>query len=74
MKPDYSKLVPVRFVRSHSPYGIDEVAGFQPDVAEKLISNGIAVAYVAEKVPSKREKLGENKEMAAEESKGYVTK
>lgn len=36
-------MVPVRFIRPRLPYGVDEVAGFSPVEARRLVERGLAV-------------------------------
>lgn len=64
------KLVPVRFVKHWRGYNEDEVAGFRPDVAEKLVE-----AKMAKKV-SPQDVAAHNKkhEDAAKEAAAKVTK
>ncbi len=40
-----TKLVPVTFLKSSSPYSKGEVAGFPKEKAEKMIENKIAEPY-----------------------------
>lgn len=40
--------VPVQFLRHHDRYNAGEVAGFEADVAHRLIQQGIAKPYDAE--------------------------
>ncbi|MDI6872095.1 MAG: hypothetical protein QME79_12280 [Bacillota bacterium] len=44
-------MIPVRFKVGQAPYNAGEIAGFPPEVAERLISAGVAEAYVAEVRP-----------------------
>lgn len=41
-------LQAIRFLRPVSPYNVDEVAGFPPDQAKKLIDSGSAVPFVTD--------------------------
>jgi hypothetical protein len=36
-------LVSVKFIRKNSPYNVGEIAGFPPDIAEKLVKRKRAV-------------------------------
>ncbi len=40
-----SELKPVTFAKVWRGYNVDETAGFPADVADMLVSNGIAVEY-----------------------------
>jgi hypothetical protein len=44
---EMTKLVAVKFLKSHDRYNAKEVAGFEPRIAELLIVQGIAKEYDA---------------------------
>ncbi len=47
----------IKFLKSHTPYNVNEVAGFAPNVARKLVDQGIAEFIEPEDAPSQNKAI-----------------
>jgi len=65
------KLIPVRLKKKYNHYSAGEVAGFPQEEVTALIEGGLAELY---REPKSRKKLGQDKQMANNDEKSYVTK